>query len=689
MKHWRILILTVLMASLFGWGLHLIAAAPGELEPGGLVVTLGSEQIDLRAAYREPLEHLYNGGRLHRVAPETAVSDASALTGWVQPGDLYLPPGEVDTATFCSTCTKAELVGTLPITRSTALYPGRVAVLRSTVTLDIDEGTVVAMWEIGEIRQLLDGYLSGAVPYDVLTESEAAEQLQNYDLLIIPSFRRDAREQVLSLLDESGALEAIRAFVDGGGTLYAQSSGLFVAEAAGLLPEFTVDTYSTIPLVGDDQLTNRGVIEIVDPTSPLVASLITDELYILDDPILYLDENNQIEVIAQLTNADWTEVVPAVIRVPYGPGQVIGVIGHPTDPTRRNEVPLFMNALLTALSGRADFYGDAVQTFNPLYPAHEFPAYEVVPVDATLHVENLWDDTLGSAVVTETISAGYTLTGTTTPAPTSVTVDDEGATVIVWELGDLEPHAQVTLSYQAETDPEVLAAGVSTFSTGELSYTDLSGKRTTVHHRPFRLTAKMAARMVGDRDLEADRHYRIPEEGLYLDVALPLENKEETLASTLVLTDWVYLIVPIVDYADQHAILNTNDGETIWMRNEPYLWDDNKYPQPQGATSPTQTYTLADWQGDWCVFTSTTGISASSVTIPVTYTDYITVTAEDELLLPCLPLTWDLGDFPAYWYEEPSVRYGVHSQELLGREVVFQGTPREGAVVMPYDAGSV
>jgi hypothetical protein len=66
------------------------------------------------------------------------------------------------------------------------------------------------MWEIGEIRQLLDGYLSGAVPYDVLTESEAAEQLQNYDLLIIPSFRRDAREQVLSLLDESGALEAIR-----------------------------------------------------------------------------------------------------------------------------------------------------------------------------------------------------------------------------------------------------------------------------------------------------------------------------------------------------------------------------------------------------------------------------------------------------------------------------------------------
>ena len=92
--------------------------------------------------------------------------------------------------------------------------------------------------------------------------------------------------------------------------------------------------------------------------------------------------------------------------------------------------------------------------------------------------------------------------------------------------------------------------------------------------------------MVGDRDLEADRHYSIPEDGLYLDVALPLENKEETLASTLVLTDWVYLIVPIVDYADQHAILNTNDGETIWMRNEPYLWGDNRLSAAAGRYLP-------------------------------------------------------------------------------------------------------
>ena len=71
------------------------------------------------------------------------------------------------------------------------------------------------------------------------------------------------------------------------------------------------------------------------------------------------------------------------------------------------------------------------------------------------------------------------------------------------------------------------------------------------------------------------------------------------------------------------------------------------------------------------------------------YTHYLTVTGQDELLLPCLPLTFELGDLPGYAYGEPVVRYGVHSQELFSRAVVFHGTPRPDALVVQYDAGSV
>ncbi|MBN1877926.1 MAG: hypothetical protein JXA33_27140 [Anaerolineae bacterium] len=706
-----------------------LGAAPAALEPGGVVVPLGSRQADLRAAYSEPLAHLYDDGRLHRLAMGDEISGTALVPGPAVMGDLYFPPGEGDYEEEGDhggrPYTAYSLQGTLPVSRAYALFPGRVAVLRSTVTLpaEMDEGYVVAMWEIAEIRQVFEGYLMNAVPYDVLTENEVAAGLEDYDLLIVPSIRSDARGDVISLLDESGALASIAAFVEAGGTLYAQGTGLYIAQEAGVLPSGTVDAEARITLVTEDLIANRGRLEILQPDSPLAWSWLVDTLYILDAPVLWPDEGGQIEVIAELTNAE-DGTYPAVIRYPVqnGTGQVIGVIGHPTDAARRNELPLFMNALLLALSGKADFYGDAIQTWNPDYDPHEFPAYESVPVSATLYVENLWDTPLYQAVVTETVSPGYrVLSETVHPEPHSLYTTAEGSTLLIWTLGDLAPHARVSLQYQAETDPDTLAAGKGTFSTGELHYLELPpdvetiflptrGQSRHATHRPFVLTAKMAARLVGDRDIEGDRYFVIPDDGIYLDVALPLENKEETLASSLHMQDWVYLLAPIVDIENQHIILNANDGETIWVKNEPYLWDARKdYPEWEGATSPTQTITLEDWRAlpeaerPRCVFTSTYGIHidpppmrastaitdyGSFITIPPTYTDAITV-INHELWLPCMPLDWDLGDFPAYWYEEPAVRYGVHSRELFERDVYFHGTPREDAVVMPYDAGSV
>lgn len=698
-----VLILTLLLGLILTFSL---SAAPAALEPGGVVIPLGTRQADLRAAYREALATLFAGGRLQRLALGDALTGTALIPGPALPGDLYFPPGEDDHAG--RSYTAYELAGTLPVSRAYALFPGRVAVLRSTVTVpvELDDGYVVAMWEVAEIRETLENYLLDAVPSTVLTETEVAAQLRDYDVLIIPAFRSDAHAEVRARLAETGALDAIAAFVDAGGTLYAQGSGLALAEAAGVLPTGAVNLDTPLQLSGEDAQTNLGRLTVLQPDSPLAWSWLTDSLYILDDPVLWADDG--VEVVAELTNAEGGPY-PAVIRYPFGAGQVIGVAGHPTDATRRTELPLFMNALLLAFSGRADFYGDAIQTWNPAYDPHAFPAYESVPVSATLVVENLWDMPLTGAAVTETLAAGYMLTGTVTPTPTQVYTTAAGQTVIVWNLGELSPNAVITLTYQAQSAPETLAGGVGVFASGELSYTDLDGRTVIARHRPFILTAQMAARLLGDRDIEGDRYFVIPDDGIYLDVALPLENKESTLASSLRMTDNVILLAPIVDVANQHVILNANDGETIWIKNEPYLWDTRKdYPLWEGATSPTQTLTLEDWRAlpeaerPRCVFTSTYGIHSdpplrvtavvtdygSFITIPPTYTDAITVVNE-QLLLPCLPITWDLGDFPGYWYEEPAVRYGIHSRELFERDVYFHGTPRADAVVMPYDAGSV
>lgn len=658
-------------------------AAPTIVPAPDTLIPMGAAQTDVQHAYLEVFTHLYSNGRVQWAA-------SSLDTPVVQPGDFIIPAG------LTTPVTHTDLTATLSLSRAYALRPGKVAVLRSTVMITNGQNQYVAMWELAEVRQFLDGYLMDSVPYTVLDEAAAVNQLNQFDVLIIPAIRADTLLTVTQSLSDTGALNAIRSFAENGGTVYAQSNGAYVAEAAGLLTPGTVDLASFIQLSGADP--NRGELAIQQPDSPLAWSWLTNTLYILNDPIL--QPSGSMQVIATLANAN---DAPAIIDALIGAGHVILMAGHPTNDTRRVQAPLVIDALLSAMSTHAELYGDAIQIFNPDYPAHEFPAYERVPVSVTLLAQNHWDITLTQVLITETIRQGYVVSETSIfPAPTSFfTTTSPTQTVIVWQFAELAPNASMTLTYQAETDPNALAAGIGTFSTGEMTYLDPEQGDVAVTHQPFILTAQMAARLVGDRDVEADRHYRIPEEGLYIDVALSLENKEWTLAHNVVVTDWIFLIHPIVDLENQHVILNANDGETIWIRNEPYLWG-SQYPTPTNFVAPTQTFTLADWQGDTCVFTSTYGIHidppghqpstndlGSFVTIPPTYSQYITVTSNHELLLPCLPLTFNLGAWPGYWYEEPAVRFGVNSRELLSRTVVFHGTPREDTVVMPYDAGSV
>ncbi len=659
-------------------------AAPATSSTPDTFIPMGTAQANVQRAYLDVFVHLYGGGRVHWAA--SALSDPV-----VRPGDFIIPGG------LTTPIIHTDVTVTLPLSRAYALHPGKVAVLRSTVVITDGQNQMVAMWELADVRQFLDGYLLNKLPYEILDETSIVTGLQTTDVLIIPTLRADALLTVTQSLSDSGALAAIKSFVENGGTLYAQSNGAVIAEAAGLLPAGTVDVSTPLHFTAEGQLT------VQQPDSPLTWSWITPTLYVLTEPTLHAAD--PMDVIATFADAN---DAPAIVRVPVGEGagQVILVAGHPTDEAHRVQAPIILDAILSGLTSRVELTGDAIQTFNPAYPAHEFPAYERVPISVTLAAANLWDITATNTIVTEVVRAGYEVLLTSiTPAPSSIftVTTPTTQTFIVWNLGDLAPQQTIELSYLAESDPQALAAGIGTFSTGEMFYLDPDRGPVTVSHQPFVLTAQMAARLVGDRDLEADRHYRIPDEGLYLDVALPLENKEATLAHHVVVTDWVFLIHPIVDLENQHVILNANDGETIWLRNEPFLWG-SKYPVPTNATAPTQTYALDDWQGDQCVFTSTYGIHidpagpgyrpttndlGSFITIPPTYSQYITVTANHELLLPCLPLTFDLGEWPGYWYEEPAVRFGVHSRELFSRTVVFHGTPREDTVVMPYDAGSI
>jgi hypothetical protein len=68
-----------------------------------------------------------------------------------------------------------------------------------------------------------------------------------------------------------------------------------------------VDLEHTIALDGDDS--NRGVLAIQNPDSPLAWSWLTETLYILTDSLLH--PSTDMEVIATLANAN---NAPAIVR---------------------------------------------------------------------------------------------------------------------------------------------------------------------------------------------------------------------------------------------------------------------------------------------------------------------------------------------------------------------------------------
>ncbi|MGD9100441.1 MAG: hypothetical protein PVF45_08170, partial [Anaerolineae bacterium] len=538
-----------------------LQAAPAEQTitlPGDTIIPMGLAQSDVREAYRAVFDRLYHGGRVHWAAS----SFESGTLATFDPGTFIVPDADLGGG-----YTSYNVADPPSVARAYALRPGRVALLRTTVRA---EGGQAAAWELAHIRDALDLYLFGALPYDILDEAALASGvLGDYDLLIVPSFHLGMTEDVIAALDAAGALDAIADFVRGGGTLYSQGNGAVIVEAAGLVYEGMVDMYNPIQMPPDSP--NRGLLDVLVPGSPLAYSWLTNTLYILTDPTLYPGEEH--EVIANVSNAEGFDPPPAIVRADVDAGQIIMQVGHPTDQVRREQIPLFLDAVLLALGSKGELTGQAIQTFNPDFDADIFPAYEAgIPVSATLTFANLWDEALTGVVVSATVRDGFNvLSDTVSPAPTALYVitDPTTQTLIVWELGSVEP-GQVNLSYVAETEEDVLAPGVVTFDVSEAVYQEPSGKTVSTLHSDT-LYSLMAARLVGDRDVEPDRVYHIPARGVYLDVALALENKESTLGSNLSLTDVVYLIYPIVDLEDQRIILSTEAGETVWMRNEPFF----------------------------------------------------------------------------------------------------------------------
>ncbi|NTV99700.1 MAG: hypothetical protein HGA19_00165 [Oscillochloris sp.] len=645
-------------------------------------------------AYQALLKHIADGGQAHWV--QQSFTD----TGVTYPAGTITTPDELSSESFSSYI----ITNSRMITPSLALQATgtRVAIFRSSVSAT---SYGAASWEVADVRQALDGYLNGTLAYDILSEDELTRSnLTNYAILILPAIRQGNESDVTTRIGEAG-LAAIADFVHSGGTLYTQSNGASIGEAAGLVAAGTINLNQQLRLAASAPV-NTGMLRIQDSSSPLSFSWITNTLYLLNDPPLSATDG--LTTVATLSNLDSTEA-PAILSGQVGAGRVILVAGHPTAPLHPEQLPIFLNAVFWALGVPAELSADAVQIYNPSLDSHLLPAYEPgTPISVTLSFTNLWDTPVSHMVVTQTINPKFVVRSNSFSSTDQTSIiSDTAGTQVVWNIGTVPP-GTISLNFQIETGSESLARGTISAASGKATF-DYNQHTYTINHQPITLTARMAARIAGEREIEGDRQYWLPATGIDLDIRLPLENKEDTLAHNIVVTDVIPLLTPIVSMADQSQILHQTNGQTVWIQNEVKFYNEQGSPfTPPDGYNNTETIGLSDWDGTVASFalpndtqvmfikggTSTAesiDCTGNVITIPSAYKDVITVTKDHRLLLPVKVLTWTQGEWAGYAAKQPAIRYHIKSQELFGRRVTFSDDTHThtGDVVIDGPEGTI
>lgn len=164
--------LKLVLAISLAFTLLILAVAPLILAADPAIIPLGSDQTEVRTAYRALFEHIGGGGRAH-----WAQQGFNHAGQDYAPGTVVAPTGLAD-----SGFDNRVVSGTVNALPSLALdaVRTRVAVFRTTVS---DPSYGDAAWELADVRETLDTYLWGSLRYDVLDEAQlVAADLSQYEI---------------------------------------------------------------------------------------------------------------------------------------------------------------------------------------------------------------------------------------------------------------------------------------------------------------------------------------------------------------------------------------------------------------------------------------------------------------------------------------------------------------------------
>ncbi len=612
------------------------------------ILPLGNAQNtnQLRNAYKSITNR--GGGIQLAMAPFT-------VDNITYPAGTILSLGGIS-GNFNSTYSKSSF----NITKAYALHSRRIVVFKSELQDAYGQNLT---WEEGYFERIFRVYLWGN-NFDTINETGIRDgDLMDYDFFIVPSVIKGYEKTMTKKIGPKG-FSRLRNFIKNGNFMYAQGGSCFLAQEAKLIPKKTVWLDQRLKANN-----SHADMTIVNSSSIMSHNWRSNQMYVIDDPVFNNTESSAVvaKYTGNLTNSSLLNS-PAIMTFEYKNGQVILVNGHPS--VNNEFYPIVFNALFSAKAEPAELTASARQIYAEDVAYNLIPAQEPnVTVQVNVEYYNFWPvATTGPRKVQlyETVSPLFRVDqGNITPKPSNITTNSNNETIIKWVFNDTQGITK--FMFHVKTYSNTTKKGVALVCTGYARYTPPGYRgKTEIHHGGVSIYASLAARLNGDRDIELDGCYPLPASGFYYDIALPLENKEETTAENITIMDIVCLKSPIVDVQNQSRVPgawnNTNNGTnniTFAVNEIFYYYDENNkplYPLPDEIHNTTYTYQFGN---------------GTNIT------------------LPAKKLIWYYPDLVAYDYVEPAIRYGIFTHEEHNRTVSFLSDPVNGSVILNASGGSV
>ncbi len=458
-------------------------------------------------------------------------------------------------------------------------FPGGecIALYKSVVVDDMGQSVTWETYYFPAMFQTLmgDGVDSWAF---LVTDSATTSFDWNVRMLVIPAFESygyDAGYYIREVAERfPGFGDVLRAFLEGGGTIYAEGNGGYLLEAYGILPPGTIDLSDRV----DGFLPSMmAAVEVVDSSHPLGFVSVTDSIYTVSAPTLPEGYRTILRFSATWDGDDVGK--PAAVEISGADalgGRIILMAGVPTAGAIATDDPnqwlWSANALLYAFSHKLlhfrSVHSPVVLPESTHVAPYAIPADDSVTFEVSVHLRNLWDEPIEDLTVTEyKNSYFYYVDCPGGPAP-SVSGDE-----ISWFLGSMDAGETRLITYRLRTpapdDP--LTGTIDDYgltgdnricpSTGIASYTH-GGVSDVDYRYDVWMRVLFNADIVADADLNWKNilgEYFQP-----FKIFMIFENKERTDALETKYVQYVPIDVPVYwCSAEEIPIVRTPGGRFV------------------------------------------------------------------------------------------------------------------------------